>query len=223
NSNMTMNSLKITDNGGYLVFWPDKEMKKKAGDVVLLPDEAVTNKAIKANAELVKKFGSEIVLNEEICLPHISLAMGCIDQSNVGPVEKILQQIAGRCPPGDLTICGVQTSGLGTDTVSVFEVEKNARLQLLHETVLAELQPFLTPDVTADMIYGSGEVAESTIEWIKNYRENSSFENFFPHITIGYGQMKNLPSPIRFAASKLALCHLGNHCTCRRIIVSINL
>jgi hypothetical protein len=102
-------------------------------------------------------------------------------------------------------------------------VEKNARLQLLHETVLAELQPFLAPDVTADVIYGRGQVAESTLDWIKNYREKSSFENFFPHITIGYGQMKDLPSPIRFAASKLALCHLGNHCTCRKIIVSINL
>jgi 2'-5' RNA ligase len=196
---------------------------KKAVDVVLLPEEAVTNKAIEANAELVEKFGSQIVLNKENCLPHISLAMGCIDHSNISTVEKILQQIADRCPLGDLTICGVRTSGSGTDAVSVFEVEKKARLQLLHETVLAELQPFLTPDVTADMIYGSSEVAESTLEWIKNYREKSSFENFFPHITIGYGQMKNLPSPINFTASKLALCHLGNHCTCRRIIVSINL
>lgn len=198
-------------------------MRKKAVDVVLLPDEAVTNKAIKANAELVEKFGSEIVLNKENCLPHISLAMGCIDPGNVGPVEKILQQIADRCPLGDLTIGGVQTSGSEGKAVSVFEVEKNARLQLLHETVLAELQPFLTPDVNADMIYGPGEVTESTLEWIKNYREKSSFENFFPHITIGYGQMKNLPSPMRFTASKLALCHLGNHCTCRKIIVSINL
>ena len=196
---------------------------KKAVDVVLLPDETVTDRAIEANAELVQKFGSEIVLNQKKCLPHISLAMGCIDQSNIGPVEKILQQIASRCPLGDLTICGVRTSGLGTDAMSVFEVEKNARLQLLHETVLAELQPFLTPDVTADMIYGPGEVAESTLDWIKNYREKSSFENFFPHITIGYGQMKNLPSLTRFTASKLALCHLGNHCTCRKILVSINL
>jgi 2'-5' RNA ligase len=196
---------------------------KKAVDVVLLPDEAVTNKTIKANAELVKEFGSQIVLNKQNCLPHISLAMGCIDQTNVGPVERILQQIADRCPLEDLTICGVRTSGLADKAVSVFEVEKNARLQLLHETVLAELQPFLAPDVTADVIYGRGQVAESTLDWIKNYREKSSFENFFPHITIGYGQMKDLPSPIRFAASKLALCHLGNHCTCRKIIVSINL
>lgn len=196
---------------------------KKAVDVVLLPDAAVTNKTIKANAELVKKFGSEIALNKENCLPHISLAMGCIDQTNIGPVEKILQQIADRCPLGYLTICGVRTSGSGTDAVSAFEVEKNAQLQLLHETVLAELQPFLTPDVTADMLYGPGEVAESTLEWIKNYRDKSSFENFFPHITIGYGQMKNLPSPIKFTASKLALCHLGNHCTCRKILVSISL
>jgi hypothetical protein len=37
-------------------------MSRIAVDVVLLPDEAMTDKAIEINAELVKKFGNEIVL-----------------------------------------------------------------------------------------------------------------------------------------------------------------
>jgi hypothetical protein len=70
------------------------------------------------------------------------------------------------------------------------------------------------------MIYGDQEVAESTLLWIKNYREKVSFENFFPHITIGYGQIESRVPQIIFAPSELALCHLGNHCTCRKVLVS---
>jgi hypothetical protein len=72
------------------------------------------------------------------------------------------------------------------------------------------------------MVYG-GRPVESTLQWIRDYPENSSFENFFPHITIGYGQMENISSPIEFTASALALCHLGNHCTCRDVLISIDL
>ncbi len=89
------------------------------------------------------------------------------------------------------------------------------------EEIMDKLTPYLSTDVTGDMIYGDQAVAGSTLLWIKNYREKVSFENFFPHITIGYGQIENLVPPITFASSELALCHLGNHCTCREILVSI--
>jgi 2'-5' RNA ligase len=199
-------------------------MGKKAVDVVLLPDEAMTGKAIEANAELVKKFGKKIVLNKENCLPHISLAMGCIDEEDIASVERILQSIAKECYLGDLTIYGVQSAGNSAgEKVSAFKVEKTEGLQLLHETIMERLEPYLGTDVTAEEIKDE-EVAETTLLWIKNYREKSSFAKFFPHITIGYGELSSLPAfPIKFAASKLALCHLGNHCTCRRVLASVEL
>jgi 2'-5' RNA ligase len=200
-------------------------MSKKAVDVVLLPDEAMMGKAIEANAELVKKFGKKIVLNKENCLPHISLAMGCIDEEDIASVEGILRSIAKECSLSDLTISGVQNAGNSAgEKVSAFEVEKTEELQLLHKTVMEKLAPYLSCDVTSDMVCAEGEIEESTLLWIKNYREKSSFGKFFPHITIGYGELsKFLSFPIKFAASKLALSQLGNHCTCRGILVSIEL
>jgi hypothetical protein len=66
------------------------------------------------------------------------------------------------------------------------------------------------------------------LAWIKSYPEKSSFERFSPHITIGYGEINDYSFPpqgvlrtMKFAVSRLALCHLGNHCTCRRILASI--
>ncbi len=199
-------------------------MSRIAVDVVLLPDEAMANKAIEVNADLVKKFGNKIVLNKENCLPHISMAMGCLEETDIASVEKVLEEIAKETSLPYLKVVGVRTSGNSKgEAVSVFEVEKTTQLQSLHEKVLDKLTPYLSSDVTEDMIYGNEKVAASTLMWIRNYRQKSSFEKFFPHITIGYGQKEYQMQPAAFAASKLALCHMGNHCTCRRILVSINL
>ena len=196
----------------------------KAVDVVLLPDEAMTDKAIEANAELVENFGSKIVLNKENCLPHISLAMGCIDEKDIAAIAVALEKIAEEYPVGDLRVVVIATDGDSAgEKVSAFEVEKTKELQSLHEEIMEKLAPYFSGEATGDMIYGDEQVTEGTLAWIRSYRKKSSFANFFPHITIGYGEIKNGPFSIKFAASKLALCHLGNHCTCRNIFVSIKL
>jgi len=199
-------------------------MSKIAVDVVLLPSDEMTENVIQANAELVEKFGSKIVLNKENCLPHISLAMGCIDQRDIAPIGRLLELVARESPLGELTVTGIRTStNARGEKVSVFEVEKTKQIQALHEDIIKKVTPYFSRDVTSQMIYGDEEAAETTLQWIKNYRKKAGFENFFPHITIGFGQIESEAFPITFTASKLALCHLGNHCTCRKILASIDL
>ena len=199
-------------------------MVRKAVDVVLLPDGAMTDRAVEANKVLVKKSGGKIVLNKENCLPHISLAMGCINESDLAAIRKVLSTVAEKSSLPELRVISIQTSTSSVgEKVSAFEVEKTRELRLLHEDVMEKLAEYFSYDVTSDMIYSTGEVGESTLLWIKSYREKSSFAGFSPHITIGYGEVNDFLFPIKFTASKLALCHLGNHCTCRKILASIEL
>ena len=199
-------------------------MSVKAIDIVLLPPGSIMEKAIEMNCLLVEKYGRQIVLNKENHLPHISLAMGCIDKEHLSPVGNILQSIADNVPLGELTISGVTvTANSIGQKVSAFQLEITQYLQELHEEIMQKLAPYLSYEVTADMIYPGEDVAESTLLWIKNYRQQSSFENFSPHITLGYGQAEELPQQIKFTAQTLALCHLGNHCTCRKVLLSIKL
>ncbi|MHC4061203.1 MAG: 2'-5' RNA ligase family protein [Planctomycetota bacterium] len=197
-------------------------MGRKAVDIVLLPDGVMTDRAIEANQELVKTYAEKIVLNRENCLPHISLAMGCVDERDFDALEKVLRAIADENFLPQLRVTGIQSSSNWVgETVSVFEVEKVRELQLLHEEIMERLAGFLSPDVDKEMLYDPADVSESTLLWIKNYREESSFGNFFPHITIGYGEIEDISFPIQFEVSRLAMCHLGNHCTCREILLSI--
>jgi hypothetical protein len=199
-------------------------MSKIAVDVVLLPSDEMTDYAIQVNTELVEKFGKKIVLNKENCLPHISLAMGCIDESDIVHIGKVLKLIASESPLGELIVSDIRTStNVRGEKISVFEIDKTKELQLLHEKIMKKTSPYFTYDVISEMLYGDEQAAQTSLLWIKNYPEKASFTNFFPHITIGYGEIENGPHPVKFAASRLALCHLGNHCTCRKILVSVNI
>ena len=200
------------------------KMGKIAADIVLLPDESMTEAAISANVELVSRFGSEIVLDRERCLPHISLAMGCIEESDVAEIGGVLVKITSLKRCGFLRAVGrfLGTNAAG-EKVSSIEIERSEELQSLHEEIIKAMEPYFRYEVSREMIWGGGRVAESTLKWISDYTKNSSFEKFFPHITIGYGDAKGSSFPMEFSVSSLALCHLGNHCTCREVLLSIEL
>ena len=60
--------------------------------------------------------------------------------------------------------------------------------------------------------------------WVTGYRLKSSFHHFEPHITLGHGSADPgaVPriEPFTFDADTVAVCHLGRHCTCRKVLRS---
>ncbi len=199
-------------------------MAQIAVDVVLIPSDEMTNIAIEANRKLSKKNPDKIILDRENCLPHISLAMGCIDQKQITDIGKILRKIAEEFSIGSLRIVGVHThTNITGETVSVLQIENTDRLQSLHERIMSSMKPYFSYNVTANMVLSDGTVSKSTLLWIKNYPAESGYEKFFPHITLGYGEIALENLPLDFKATKIALCHLGNHCTCRKVLVAAEL
>lgn len=197
-------------------------MAKIAVDVVLLPSERIMDMAIEANRALLKQIPDKIVLDKDSCLPHISLAMGCIDRRDIAEIERILRSLTVSHLPEKLIIEGVRIgTNAKNEKVSLLQLEKTPQLQSLHEAVMKNLEPFFSHHVSGNMILPPHPVSESTLIWISHYPEKSSFEKFSPHITLGYGHIENISFPPAFTASELALCHLGNYCTCRKILASI--
>ena len=199
-------------------------MTEMAVDVVLMPDDEMTNIVIGANKKLLEKNPDKIVLGRESCLPHISLAMGCIEQKQLADIGVVLRKIAGEFSIGSLCIVGVHThTNVVGEKVSALRIENTNLLRSLHEQVMTSMKPYFSYDVTEDMVLSDGEVGESTLLWIKNYPAQSSYEKFFPHITLGYGEILFENLPIDFTVTKIALCHLGNHCTCRKVLAAAEL
>lgn len=209
-----------------------KSQNKIAVDVVLFPPDELVDKAIEVNQALLKtfEFDNKIVLNKQNCFPHISLAMGCIKEDDIPKIDTVLKDIAENFSPITLTISDIRAGTIPTgEKVSWFEIEKTKELQLLHETVMNKLSPYFTYNVSLDMIYTlpNQQVEQVTTYWIRNYPKESSFEKFSPHITIGFGEVEGekcgIQFPLRSSVSKLALCRLGNYCTCRKIVLLYDL
>jgi len=200
-------------------------MTKIAVDVVLLPSDQMMDRAIEINKELITENEDIIALHKEKCLPHISLCMGCIEEDKIPEIKNILDEITSGFSPFRLQAVDLASEMTPTGKkVSVLQITNQDDLQRLHETVMKKLWKYLSYDVEISMLFNPPEVEEATLYWIRNYA--NYYENpllFQPHITVGFGETDKFQFPINFTASEIALCQLGNYCTCRKVILSTDL
>lgn len=200
-------------------------LNKLAVDIVLLPSEEIMGAALRFNQALLRRFEKKIVLDQNHCLPHLSLAMGALKEDDLPAAAQLLEEIASLFPPIRLIFTGIEAGSIASgETVTTWEVDPTAALQSLHEAVFNRLGPLLTHDATAEDFIDFPHVAQTSVDWVNRYPEAAAFAHFSPHITLGVGKLESTPPlPPQGTASRLALCHLGNHCTCRKILFEASL
>ncbi len=194
-------------------------------DVVLLPPPEVAAAALALNRRLIERYGDEsIVLDPFSCLPHVSLAMRTIPHRSLPMLTAGFERLALASLPLDIRFDGaVAVETDGGDIVSGINLEKSEGLLILHRSVMAQMggapaEECLPPAVYADK---GEEIAAFTCNYVNAYADHSAYERYSPHITLGHGDVTALddisvPAMARFTT--LAICHLGNHCTCREIL-----
>jgi len=193
-----------------------------AVDIVLLPEDNMAEQAIALNRSLVEKHNSDIVLDPANCLPHVSLAMGCIQSDDIQAIASDLELITQSHSVKQLYVKRINAQAHhGGSIVSHIELQAREDLQQLHVQVMRTLAPYLSYEVTESMFFGERPIAPSTLNWVKTFPQQSSGENFWPHITLGYGPCDPVTLPSTFAPRALAVCHLGNHCTCRKVLCKL--
>ncbi len=200
-------------------------MSKIAIDVVLLPSEEMMDKTIEINKELLKTFSPKTVLDKQKCIPHISLCMGCIDEKDIPSLQGILDRIAKEFISMNLVAEALESEVIPNGKVfSGIKIKNIKELQVLHEKTMQGFWNFLSYEVESSMISNPAEIEDITLHWIEGYKKKYDNPSLFhPHITIGHGETNKFNFPINFKASKIAVCHLGNYCTCRKVIISSDL
>ena len=197
-------------------------MNKIAIDVVLLPPDDVMDICIEVN----KTFGALSSLDKKKCLPHISLWMGVIEKNQLEEMRKRLQQLGDKFSSVPVEIVTVDYTLKPDGRKSwCFRVKKSKELVELHKLVKQAIHPLCTYDATTSMFNQDDPVDEQSLTWVNNFAKNHKRSTQFdPHISL---RCKNdvvfSDVPIVFTASRLALCHLGDHCTCRRILFETEL
>lgn len=196
-----------------------------AVDVVLIPTREIVRLAVEMNRSLPESAQEDYLLDAKTCVPHISLLMGLVLRDQLGEVSRKLNNVAKKFSSLKLHATGFVASPHPDGKMfSSLVVEKSPNLQKLHETVLKELKPLFSWDgVEKEMFYSPPTVKEISSFWVQGFIKNSVQEKYKPHVSLGFGELKKGFRPVQFIASKLALCHLGNYCTCRDILSSFPL
>ncbi len=199
------------------------EHKKIAVDVVLLLPKKITELCIKINRAALQQGKAKLLLGKKDYIPHISLGIGSVEKKAIPKIKEILQKIAQQFSPLNLELYRLYYHVSKTDGKKVYglKVRETAVLQRLHKLVMRKLGPFFSYNTTIEMVYRDpGEIIKKLSSTFTKYKEHYSFENYNPHITLLCHEAKCKQLPVRFVSSKLALYHLGNHCTCRKILFS---
>ncbi len=194
-------------------------------DVVLLPPPEVSAAALTFNQKLIERYGDRsIVLDPFACLPHVSLAMRTIPRRSLPLLTAGFERLARSSLPLDLRLEGaVAVTTDSGDVVSGINLEKSEPLLILHRSVMAQVNSVpaeqCSPrDISAEK---NEEIAPFTCNYVNGYANHAAYDRYSPHITLGHGDVTALdgvsvPAMARFTS--LAVCHLGNHCTCREIL-----
>lgn len=201
-------------------------MPKIAIGVVLFPSNEIQDICV----DLCKKFrdnSRRMPLNKIDNLPHISLFMGAVDVNRLDEIFAKIKKLSKNLKPLNLLAEKL------TNTVNsiksptyYFQIKKTSKLQSIHEKLINNLSDYYAKQTKAEMYFKkhNEKIARKTFFWVDNYVTGSSLKKFWPHITLKACQnpfFNNLP--IKFTVNRLAICHLGDHCTCRKILYEIPL
>ena len=191
-----------------------------AVDFVLLPADREIENIVLLNRRLSQPADRQIILSKTGNLPHLSLLMGGIPVAGLRQAEKKLEALAHSLGRFDLKI---DKTVFKNDCISL-NIEKNQKLQLLHKTLTREFGGLKKTEITAEMFVAQPVISDSGIEYINSYWQQSIRENFWPHITLGYGKLaENARIPESISFDRIGLYHMGNHCTCNKYIFTITL
>ena len=193
-------------------------------DVVLLPSTEMSNKIIDLNKSILQKKDNKIILGSNRCFPHISLCMGVIEKKDLPLINQRLRDIADNYTYFELEGINIKEKKFNNKRIlSCLTIKKNKEIQDFHETILKTMDPFISHESSGDMLVDSKNIDDVTLKWIDNYYEDRAYDKFYPHITIGFGKIKEIKLPIKFICPRLAICHLGNYCVCDKIIFDMYL
>lgn len=188
-------------------------------DLVLLPPDHIIEAVLEENKKAVDEGVATIELNAVDRIPHISLLMGVIPQQYIEPMGIILNQIASKTAPLELSFDTTSGSSIVTPN--------SGAIRELHETIVKYFNPLLSHDARVEDFDDDSShpffSQEDPFHWPNTFVTEHSHDNFNPHITVHSPTPEQITLPLNGTFTRLAICSLGGYCTCRRVLLESEL
>jgi 2'-5' RNA ligase len=184
--------------------------------VALLIPDGVRVAASELNAQL-----SPTLRFDSSHLPHITVLQQFLPEDHLSGAEAALARVVARFGPIPIQVTGLGTQPFDSTHVLYWEIERSQPLKVLHDRVWTALTP-LTSSGDAGAFFG-GKVRPSTVKYVQDFARNGAGDRFDPHLTVGFGERDLQQAPFAFIANRVAICHLGDLNTCRRVLYEAQL
>ncbi len=182
-------------------------------DVALLPPAACRLRLADLNAALdPPPRGFQF---DDTHLPHVTLAQQFVAAGRLDDVIRLLAPVVRAAAPLRLRATGLSRGR----TTSSLRLAPTSALARLHTGVMDALLPFDAGPGDGSAFASNGEPPRAAdIEWVIRFRDRAAYACFDPHITLGVGAAPGATAAVDAVADRVALCHLGRYCTCRRVL-----
>ena len=211
---------------GILSCAPKKE-NTIAIDVLLIPSEEVYAQSLQLNA-LINQNKPEALKLDENHVPHITLLQCFINESDLPKVNMALEGLFKTIEKDSLKAESLFYSKDKEESFAMVRVEKTAPLLETHKKTIELVKPYIVKNGSEASFVQNPDgspISESTVDYVPNFVEKYSYENFDPHISLGVAQTILLDSlaqhvfkPIQFKAQSLSLYQLGDHGTAQKLL-----
>jgi 2'-5' RNA ligase len=181
-------------------------------DIAILPPADVSARAIALSAALPADESQGLLLGADY-LPHITLTQQFVLSESLNSLLAHIDGVLHDHAPLHVHVTG---GGKGSHSVWM-SIERSIELVNLHERLLQVAEPFEVTTGDFSAFFGV-DARDRDVRWVREFRHQSSFDRFTPHITLGHASELPVIEPMSFAATTIAVCHLGRFCTCRRVI-----
>lgn len=194
-------------------------------DIVLELPQALAEAAIALNRQLDEQ-PNAIPLGPDAAIPHVSLAMGVIEDHDLEEVKAMLDEEFGdqetfSCRVGPV----VQQNNAVGQWMAGLALDRSDDILFMHEDAIGILSEvgFVIP--TLGSLHDYQHADPQTLEVIRMFREKGSFEHYRPHVTLGFGSLPGTVQfePTLFEFQYIGLYHLGDNATCRKRMHQVRL
>ncbi len=182
-------------------------------DVAVLPPAACQPRLAELNAALdAPPHGFRF---DDTHLPHVTLAQQFVPAERLDDIVASLARVVGCAAALRLRSTGLSRGR----TTSSLRLAPTVALAGLHAAVMDALLPFVAGPGDESAFLSDGEPPRAAdLEWVTCFRNRAAHARYDPHITLGVGAAPGEAAALDTVAERVALCHLGRYCTCRRLL-----
>lgn len=160
-------------------------------NVLLQPDAATAEKAVSANARLLKNYPAGFALDANHA-PHITLLQQFVRRADLAEVANVVAAVLGseQAVQWKSTATGFYDLAYQNLGVVGIVIEPTEALQLLQQKIIAAVAPFAAQNGTAEAFAprADGEsINQATVAYVNNFVGPCSGINYHPHLTCGIG------------------------------------